>query len=281
MNWTLHRPWRRAITLSMAAGVMVALASVQSASQAAPEAAQPASPSPQSSSSSSPIIAAAQPAVSQEPQPTAEQLGDSLAAHKRYQAAIEAYQKAPQDSASVLNKMGIAYQMMFDLADASRCYQASLKLNPHSASVLNNLGTTYDALKQYADAEKMYRRALKIEPRSAVTMRNLGTSQMAEHRYKQGLRSYQAAMAIDPHIFEERQGPQAGNPTTAQSRGAMNFFMAKSCVRAGLVERAIEYLRLALNEGFTNPKKIIADREFAALHGIPAFEQMLALQGPQ
>jgi tetratricopeptide (TPR) repeat protein len=220
-------------------------------------------------------------AVPQGPPPTPEQLGDILAARQRYQAAIEAYKKAPQDSADVWNKMGIAYQMMFDLSDASRCYLASLKINPRNASVLNNLGTTYDSLKQYTDAERMYRRALKIEPRSAVILKNLGTSQMAEHRYKQGWQSYQAAVAINPQIFEDREGPQVGNPTTAQNRGAMNFYMAKSCVRAGMNDRAIEFLRLALNEGFTSPKKIIADREFAVLHGIPAFEQMLAMQGPQ
>jgi tetratricopeptide (TPR) repeat protein len=221
------------------------------------------------------------PTVPSYPPPTPEQLGDVFSMRQRYQAAIEAYKKAPQDSAEVLNKMGIAYQMMFDLSDASRCYQASLRLNPRSASVLNNLGTTFDALKEYGDAERMYRRALKVEPRAAVILKNLGTSQMAEHQYKRGWQSYQAALAIDPHIFEDAQGPQAGNPTTAQNRGAMNFYMAKSCIRAGMIDRAIEYLRLALNEGFTNPKKINADREFATLHGIPAFDKMLAAQGPQ
>ena len=38
---------------------------------------------------------------------------------------------------------------------------------------------------------------------------------------------------------------------------------------------------MALNEGFTNPKKIIADAEFAGLRGIPAFEQLLADQHMQ
>ena len=58
----------------------------------------------------------------------------------------------------------------------------------------------------------------------------------------------------------------------------MNFYMAKGCLRAGMTARAIDYLRLALNEGFTNPKKIIADSEFAGLRGVPAFEQLLAAQ---
>jgi tetratricopeptide (TPR) repeat protein len=264
---------------------MLSVAFAESARQSTPQQASqslqstpPASPSPQIPAPPGAIVL---PQAQLEPPPTPEQLGDALAARQRYQAAIEAYKNAPQNSASVWNKMGIAYQMMFDLSDASRCYQTSLKLNPRNANVLNNLGTTYDSLKQYPDAERMYRRALKIEPKSALILKNLGTSQMAEHKYKQGWQSYQAALAINPHIFDDRHGPQAANPTTAQNRGAMNFYMAKSCVRAGMNERAIEYLRLALNEGFTSPKKIIADREFAALHGIPAFEQMLALQAPQ
>jgi hypothetical protein len=58
----------------------------------------------------------------------------------------------------------------------------------------------------------------------------------------------------------------------------MNYYMAKGCVRTGHNEQAIEYLRMALNEGFTNPKKIIADSEFAGLRGVPAFQQLLAAQ---
>ncbi len=47
--------------------------------------------------------------------PTPEQIGDSLSAHQRYQAAIAAYAKVTNPSAGVWNKMGIAYQMMFNL----------------------------------------------------------------------------------------------------------------------------------------------------------------------
>ena len=42
---------------------------------------------------------------------TAEQIGDALMAHQRYQAAIEAYKKAPANDATVWNKEGIAYQL--------------------------------------------------------------------------------------------------------------------------------------------------------------------------
>jgi hypothetical protein len=58
----------------------------------------------------------------------------------------------------------------------------------------------------------------------------------------------------------------------------MNYYMAKGCARGGLNDRAIEYLRSALNEGFANAKKIQEDSEFAGLRGVPAFEELLAGQ---
>ena len=67
-------------------------------------------------------------------QPTPEQLGDSLMAHQRYQAAIEAYKKAPEKSSESWNKMGVAYQLMFNHDEARRCYQKALKLDPKMPS---------------------------------------------------------------------------------------------------------------------------------------------------
>lgn len=209
---------------------------------------------------------------------TPEELGDALMTHQRYQAALEAYKKAPT-SAYVWNMMGIAYQMMFNMQDAMRSYQASIRLAPRNAHVLNNLGTVYDSLKQFRAAERMYGKALKLDPKSALIYKNLGTNLVSQHKYKKGWEAYKTAMSIDPQVFERNGSPRSQNTASTQDRGAMNFYMAKSCVHVGKNEQAIDYLRMALNEGFTTPKKIVADSEFASLRGIPAFEQLLAAQG--
>lgn len=210
----------------------------------------------------------------------AEAIGDSMMAHRRYQAAIEAYKQAPP-SAVVWNKMGIAHQMMFNLQDALRCYQTSLRLDSKNVNVLNNLGTVYDSMKQYKQAVKMYRKALKIDPNSALVLKNLGTDLLAQHQYKKGWEVYKEALALDPQIFDRNNGPRIENPASVQDRGAMNYYMAKGCVRAGKNERAVEYLRMAINEGFTSVKKVAADQEFAGLRGVPAFEQLIAEQKAQ
>jgi len=217
--------------------------------------------------------AATQPA---NPPPTPEQLGDALVVHQRYQAAIAAYGKDPQPSAMVWNKLGIAYQMMFNLKDATRCYKSSLKIDPRNAQVMNNLATVYDSLKQYGQAERMYRKALKIDPQSALVLKNLGSNLLSQHQYKRGWAVYQQALAIDPHIFEDHTSLRVENPASAKDRGAMNYYMARSCARSGLTDCAIQYLRMAISEGFTDPKKLAADTDFTSLHDLPAFQQLIA-----
>jgi len=240
-------------------------------------------PSPEPSSVSATQVAPVAPVPAPTPNPNAkpEQIGDSLMAHQRYQAAIEQYKKAPRDSADVWNKMGVAYQLMLNLEDAARCYQQALKINPKNAVVLNNLGTVYVTMKQFSKAEKSYRKALKVDPKSALVHKNLGTALLAEHKYKKGWEEYQNALADDPDIFRHTNTVRVENPASVQERGAMNYYMAKGCVRAGQTDRAIEYLRMAINEGFTTPKKVAADQEFSALRGVPAFEEMLAAQQAQ
>jgi tetratricopeptide (TPR) repeat protein len=212
-------------------------------------------------------------------QPTHEQIADSLMAHQRYQAAIEEYKKAPVDSADALNKMGVAYQLLYNTAEAGRCYVKAMKLDPHNAVAYNNMGSVYMALKDYSRAEKYFRKAGKLDAMAALYRKNLGTALLAERKYKQGWAEYQQALGIDPDIFSGSGSVRVENPGTIQDRGAMNYYMAKGCLKAGQTNQAIEYLRLALNEGFITPKKVIADAEFASLKDVPAFQKMMAAQG--
>lgn len=214
-------------------------------------------------------------------QASAEDRGDSLAVHQHYQAAIAAYETVPQMTAGIWNKMGIAYQMMFNTKEAAHCYKQSLKLNSHNSEVLNNLGTVYASLKEYAQSDRLYRKAIKIAPDSALVYKNLGTNLLAEHKYDKGWEAYQRALKIDPHIFSDRGNPHVENPASVEQRGAMNYYMALGCARAGYTDCALEYLRMALDEGFTSREKVAANVEFASLRDNPAFRQLVGEERSQ
>lgn len=178
-------------------------------------------------------------------------------------------------TAVLWNKLGIAYQMMFNTTEALHCYQKSLKLDPHNSDVLNNLGTIYASMKEYGQADRMYRAALKLAPKSALILRNYGTNLMAEHKYEKGSEEYQKALAIDPAIFSGANGPVAQNSSSLAERGAVHYFMALGCLREGHTDCALDNLRAAIDEGYTTAKKVAEDKEFASLRDNPAFKQLL------
>ncbi len=206
---------------------------------------------------------------------TPEEIGNTYLAQRRYQEAIEYFNHAPR-SAAVWNKTGIAFELMLNFKDAENCYKQSLRLQAHDSQVINNLATVYDSMKKYRKAERLYRKAIKLAPNSPLILKNLGTNLMVRHKYQAGWEAYTKALALDPHIFDSPGMSTVENAASLRERGAMNYYMAKSCVKAGLPERAVQFLRQALSEGFTSPRKIAEDESFAPLRKVPAFQALIA-----
>jgi tetratricopeptide (TPR) repeat protein len=206
------------------------------------------------------------------------EVADTLMYHKRYQEAIAKYAGVDPRTAEVWNKMGIAYQLMLNPNDAARCYKESIKLNPKDPSVFNNLGTVYESELDHRSAGKMYHKAIELDPNFALGYKNLATSLMAQHKYKQGRAADARALALDPKILDVGNFLTVENSASARDRGAMNYFMAVDCVRAGQTPCALEHLRMALNQGYTSANKIATDSNFAALASDPGFQALLAEQ---
>lgn len=207
------------------------------------------------------------------------EVGDALMMHQRYQAAIEAYKKAPSNSPDAWNKMGLAYQLMFNINEATRCYEKAMKLSPQQANFVNNMGSIYMERREYGHAVRNFKKAVKLDPQSALFEKNLGTALLAQRKYNDGWKAYQRALALDSQIFDRnRAGVHVDNPASLLDRGAMNFYMARGCVKAGMLTKAIDYLRMAMNEGFTDTRRVLADPEFAVLFDVPGFQEMIASQ---
>ncbi len=204
------------------------------------------------------------------------EIGDSVALGKHYETAIKIYAKAPLMTAAIWNKMGMTYELMLDSGNAIRCYNQSLKLNPNDPRVLNNLGTLYVSMKEYGSADRLFRKALNIDPKYAGIYKNLGTSLIAQHKFSEGQKAYEQAALLDPEVLGATSDPVSESPITLREHGAMNYFMAEACARTGQTSCALEYLQSALNEGFVDPEKVIADSSFAELSGNEGFRKLLA-----
>ena len=205
----------------------------------------------------------------------AEAKADILMARGEYAAAIAAYQQGNLKSATVWNSIGMAYHHMFALDEARKAYQTALAINPRFAPASNNLAAVYYGQHDFRDAEHFYKRALKHTQESAVIFCNLGTAYFAEAKYKQGMKAYRKAFEIDESVFAPDRAAMIEAGSSREQRIAMNYFVAATYARAGKQEKALIYLRKAMDEGFNDRKRLTEDKDFATLRTTPEFQHLL------
>lgn len=205
--------------------------------------------------------------------------GDIAMARKMYREAIDYYRAIKPETAIAWNKIGIAYHHLGDMDQAKRAYSRAMKLDPKYAEASNNLGTVYYAQRNYRRAVGQYNKALKLSPLSAGMWSNLGTAWFARKNYKRAAEMYTKALSLDPEVFEHRS--TAGTLLQERSvaeRAKFHYYLAKTYANAGMNERALQYIRMALEEGFTERKRFVEDPEFANMQQLPEFQELLALR---
>lgn len=221
---------------------------------------------------------------------TPERRADIYMARKMYREAIDTYQGALQpcqkpaaadkaQCAVLWNKLGIAYHQLMQLNTAKRYYERALKFNPKYAEAVNNIGTVHYAQKSYRRAVGQYRKALKLAPKSGSVYSNLGTAYFARKQYEEAAKAYQQALALDPEVFEHRStyGVML-QERNVEERAKYHYYLAKVYAQAGANDRALQYIRRALEEGFKEKKKFLEEPEFEALRELPEFKELMALE---
>ncbi len=217
------------------------------------------------------------------PEPAAtlspERRGDIYMARRMYREAIETYRQAGLESPIIQNKIGIAYHQLTQLDNAKRHYERAIKLNSKYSEAINNLGTVHYAKKSYRRAIRQYKKALKLAPESASIYSNLGTALFARKKYKDAFAAYQQALALDPEVFEHRGSYGVLlQERSVQERARFHFYLAKTYAAAGVFDRALLYIRKALEEGFRERQRLVEDPEFAAMQEMPEFQELLQLE---
>ena len=207
-----------------------------------------------------------------------ERRGDIYMARKMYREAGDIYKEAIRlepDSAKLINKLGISYHQLLMLGSARQQYERAWRVDNTYSQALNNLGAVHHAQGNYGRAARTYKRALKVSPYSASIHSNLGTSQFARGKFKLASQAYLKALELDPNVFESRgtfgtmlQERSVGN------RGKYYYFMAKAYAGAEIWDRAILYIRKAIEEGFGSPRKVASEDAFKAMHEIPEFQRI-------
>lgn len=209
---------------------------------------------------------------------TREMRGDIFMARKMYHEAVDQYKLAPE-TADIDNKIGIAYHQLQDLNTAKKYYQRSIHQNSNFSDALNNLGTIYYSERSYRRAISQYKKALHIAPRAATIYSNLGSAYFSRKDFKRAVENYQIALSIDPDVFDNH-----GNmgvllqERNVEDKATYHYYMARVYAKQGDTERALQYVRKALEEGFKDRKKFREEPDFAVLQKMPEFEKLMSAE---
>ena len=219
------------------------------------------------------------PVAQKKPELSPETRGDIFMAEKRYREAAEMYRENSKGSAVLLNKTGIAYHQMLQLELAERYYRLALRVNPQYSEAVNNLGTVFYAKKSYRRAVNQYKKALRLNDQSASIWSNLGTGYFARKEYEHAAEAFQKALMLDPEVFETRntQGVLLQD-RSVEELAKFHYYLAQTYAKERMNDRALQYIRKALEEGYKERKKMQEDPAFAAMKDLPEFKELMALE---
>jgi tetratricopeptide (TPR) repeat protein len=202
-------------------------------------------------------------------------------ARKMYREAIDVYRLGPQGSPIITNKIGIAFHQLLLLDLAKKNYEKAIKLDSHYAEAINNLGTIYYAQKSYRRSIGYYKKAIRCSNPTASIYANLGAAYFARRNYKVASEYYEQALKLDPEVFEHHGTfGTLMQERTVEERAMFHLYLAKMYAKSGANERALIYLRKALEEGVKDRNKIPDMPEFGAMKSNADFQQLLA-QNPK
>ena len=63
-----------------------------------------------------------------------------------------------------------------------------------------------------------------------------------------------------------------------EERAKFHYYLAKIYAQAGVTDRALLYIRKALEEGFKDKKKFTEEPEFASLQELAEFQEIMATE---
>src|SRR5271165_2121056 len=221
------------------------------------------------------------------PQLTDEQAARLMLVRKQYPEAEEIFRRLTHEqpkNAVYWNELGITLQNQTQLSGALKCYEKSVKLDPHYSDAQNNIGTIWYERKKYPKAIRAYKKAILVRNDFAAFYLNLGFAYFGEQAYDDSIAAFRQALQIDPAAFDNnraRMGTVIQDRSLSSDRGKFYFLLAKSFAEAGNTERCVIYLKKAKDEGYKDYAAAKTDPSFAAVLKDPAVQEVLESKPPE
>jgi tetratricopeptide (TPR) repeat protein len=207
----------------------------------------------------------------------ASQEGDLAFGRKDYYAALIKYLEAARlnpNTEVIYNKLGISYSQLKYYAQAIDSFSHSIELDRKYSYSYNNLGSVYFAQGNMKKAEKYFRKAISLKNDEASFHMNMGSVLLERKKQEKAMAEWRKALAIDPKIFSRSSAVSLmGNSSSSMER---RYLVARLLASAGKVDPAIESLKQAITEGFSDIDQIRKEQDFDPIRNDKRFVDFIA-----
>lgn len=203
--------------------------------------------------------------------------GDLAFNRKEYYPALlkylEGVRRNPNDE-NIYNRLGITYAQLKFYENAEEALRQAIQLNPRFSYAWNNLGSTFFLQKKLKKAEKNFRKAIQLNKNEASYYINLGNLYLEKNRPQEAVVEWRKALTLDPQALTRRSAVNL----TAEGRTSpmeRSYLMARLFAVQKNVDLAIENLKLAYENGFSDIAAIEKQQDFDSIRRDPGFEEFL------
>jgi len=207
-----------------------------------------------------------------------EEKGDLARIHENYSLAAVYFQTAlrtNRQDAGLYNKLGIVELQLKERRQARKNFQRALKIDPQYTAAINNLGAVALMDKKYKSAVEYFKQALAKNETVATTHVNLAEAWMGLRNFDRAMTEYTRALELDPDVFSDNQGGNQLQLSSPEQRARVNFLIAKSYMKHGNLDGALDYLARAKQMHFPDLHNVYSDPDFAALWQDPRLAKIV------
>jgi tetratricopeptide (TPR) repeat protein len=207
-----------------------------------------------------------------------EEKGDLARLHKDYESALSHYESAVRvnsKSADLNNKMGVAELQLKDLGAARKYFARAIRLNPQFSTALNNMGVLELLNKRYKASVSYLKQALALDETNAHTHLNLAGAWMGLNEVDYAMTEYARALELNADVLSTSPEGVVAQVSTPEQRARISFLIAKSYMKRGNLEGALEYLRRAKDGRYPNMADVYKDPVFTPLWNDPRLAKIV------
>jgi tetratricopeptide (TPR) repeat protein len=208
---------------------------------------------------------------------TAEMKGDLARIHNNNEDAVNYYLAALRVNRNVqlFNKVGIVELQLGQRGYARKYFTQAHKLDPQYVSAVNNLGVVALLDKKYKPAVEYFKQALAMDESSASAHLNLAEAWMGLGETDRAMTEYARALELNADILSSSQDGVIAQVRTPEQRARISFLIAKSYMKRGNIEGALEYLRRAKEGRYPDLAKVYTDPVFTPLWNDPRLAKIV------